>query len=97
MERSQPAMGKIIIILAMALLIFALFGRDTVMYETVIALKNGRIINNEIMSAQYPSSFRPGTPPYLERDFEAGADFICDAIEKKYGKYFCGRDGINWR
>jgi hypothetical protein len=90
-------MGKIITVLAMAVLGFALLGRDSVLYETLKAVKNGRIINNEMMSAQYPSSFRPRTPPYLERDFEAGANFVCDEIKKNYGSDFCGREGINWR
>jgi hypothetical protein len=64
--------------------------------EAMDAEADGRVINNEIMSTMYPSSFRSGNPQYLERDFEAGADFICDEIEIKYKRDVCSED-INWR
>jgi hypothetical protein len=61
------------------------------------AERDGRIINNEMMVAWYPSSFSPGSPPYLERDFEAGADFICDEIKRKRGQDICADADIKWR
>jgi hypothetical protein len=57
----------------------------------------GRTINNEVMLGMYPQSFRPGQPPYLERDFEAGAEFICDDIKIKYKRDICSEPQIHWR
>lgn len=65
--------------------------------EAKAAEDDGRIINNETMTALYPSTFRTGHPPYLERDFEAGADFICDEIMNKHGRDICSEPEINWR
>lgn len=61
------------------------------------AEEDGRVISNEMMSQMYPKSFRPGTPQYLERDFEAGADFICDEIRIKYDRDICKESEIKWR
>ncbi|RJY08285.1 hypothetical protein D6201_01955 [Aurantiacibacter aquimixticola] len=61
------------------------------------AESDGRVISNETMAAMYPESFRPGHPQYLERDFEAGADFICDELELKHGRDLCSEPEINWR
>jgi len=61
------------------------------------AEKGGAIVNNEAMTAMYPHSFRPGSPAYIERDFEAGANFICDEIAQKYERDFCAEPEINWR
>lgn len=58
---------------------------------------DGRIIDNGIMGSLYPDTFNPGNPPYLERDFEAGANFICDQIELKRGDEICSDADINWR
>lgn len=58
---------------------------------------DGNVINNEIMSAIYPKTFIPGHPAYLERDFEAGADFICHEIMRTRGIDICSEDDINWR
>lgn len=58
---------------------------------------DGAVVNNEAMVAMYPSTFRPGSPAYLERDFEAGADFICDEIKVKYQRDICSEPDINWR
>lgn len=68
-----------------------------VVTEARKAEREGRIINNEVMGSMYRSSFRRGDPPYLERDFEAGADFICDEIKQKRGKDLCSDEDINWR
>ena len=57
----------------------------------------GPRISNEMMSEMYPSSFRSGSPPYLERDFEAGANFICDDIKQKRHKDICAEGDIHWR
>lgn len=61
------------------------------------SIRSGPTISNELMSAMYPQSFRPGDPEYLERDFEAGADFICDEIEIQYQRDICAGPEINWR
>jgi hypothetical protein len=65
--------------------------------EATKALIDGRIISNKMMELLYPSSFHPGNPPYLERDFEAGANLICDEIKLKHGRDFCSEKEINWR
>lgn len=57
----------------------------------------GPRISNELMAEMYPSSFRKGDPPYLERDFEAGANFICDEIKMKRHRDICAEADINWR
>ena len=49
--------------------------------EAISAEKDGRTVNNQTMEIFYPQSYRSGYPEYLERDFEAGADFICDEIQ----------------
>lgn len=61
------------------------------------AESEGSTISNEMMTAMYPETFRPGTPAYLERDFEAGADLICDEIERNHGRDICAEPDINWR
>ena len=65
--------------------------------EAKEAERDGRTISNEMMSAMYPSSFKPGEPEYLERDFEAGADFICAEIRAQYDRDICSEPGINWQ
>ena len=70
---------------------------DGIVAEAVTAEREGRIINNQMMSSIYPNSFSPADPPYLERDFEAGADFICDEIKQKRGRDICSDEDINWR
>ena len=70
---------------------------SSVVAEAIKADFDGRIISNEIMEQTYPHSFRAGSPEYIERDFEAGADFICDEIEFKYGRDICAEPDINWR
>lgn len=64
--------------------------------EARSAERDRRVINNDMMEIFYPRSFRAGQPQYLERDFEAGADFICDEILNKYQQDMCSRDGIGW-
>lgn len=70
---------------------------SSIVKEAKKAEREGRVISNELMAEMYPSSFRDGTPPYLERDFEAGADFICDEIERKYKRDICAESDIGWR
>lgn len=70
---------------------------SSVVKEAKRAEADGRVVDNQIMMAMYPSTFRPGRPPYLERDFEAGADFICDEIQAKYKRDICAEPKINWR
>lgn len=57
----------------------------------------GKVISNTVMSAMYPNTFEPGDPAYLERDFEAGADFICDEVERLQGEDVCADPAIGWR
>jgi hypothetical protein len=65
--------------------------------EAVAAQKDGRTINNEMMRIMYPATFRDGNPEYLERDFEAGADFVCDEIRNRFREDMCSSSGIGWR
>lgn len=65
--------------------------------EAKRAERDERVVSNEMMTAMYPKSFRPGSPQYLERDFEAGADFICDQIKVEYERDICSEKPINWR
>ncbi|WP_157058239.1 hypothetical protein [Altererythrobacter epoxidivorans] len=65
--------------------------------EAQAAKNEGRVINNEMMTSMYPETFRLGDPQYLERDFEAGAEFICDEIKEKRGEDICASSDINWR
>ena len=77
---------------------FLIVGCDTsIIREAKEAENEGRVINNEAMQALYPQSFEPGSPQYLERDFEAGADFICSDIKAKYQRDICSEKQMNWR
>lgn len=64
--------------------------------EADSAERDGHVINNEMMQTNYPESFRTGYPQYLERDFEAGADLICDEIRLRYQQDMCSSDGVGW-
>lgn len=88
---SRKWIGLLVVALAAAC------GDSSLVQEAREAENDGRIINNEAMGAMYPASYRAGYPPYLERDFEAGADFICDEIRSKYERDICSEDEINWR
>lgn len=70
---------------------------STLVQEARSAETDGRTVSNEAMKQMYPRTYRAGNPKYLERDFEAGADFICDEIRIKYQQDMCGPDGINWK
>ena len=65
--------------------------------EAQRAEDEGATIDNDVMLGMYPETFRPGSPAYLERDFEAGADFICDEIKAKHQRDICSESEINWR
>ncbi|MGR4893309.1 hypothetical protein ACIPPQ_19965 [Sphingopyxis sp. LARHCG72] len=65
--------------------------------EAQRAEDEGAVVNNGTMEAMYPETFRPGSPAYLERDFEAGADFICDEIKAKHKRDICSEPDIHWR
>jgi len=84
-------------LLAGSCLAMTLGGCDGVATESMRASNEGRIIDNEMMGEAYPSSYVPGAPAYLERDFEAGANFICDEIMLKRGQDICAQSDINWR
>lgn len=56
-----------------------------------------RRIDNTIMRSMYPYTYVPGNPPYIERDFEAGADFICDEILRHHKRDLCAEQPIRWR
>lgn len=58
---------------------------------------DGRVIDNTLMQSMYPKSYRSGSPKYLERDFEAGANFICDQIRAEYDRDICTEPKMNWR
>jgi hypothetical protein len=90
-------------VLVVALVVFGLLvfwaapWNSSLVREAKEAESEGRTIDNEMMQVMYPASFRPGNPKYLERDFEAGADFICDEIERHYGRDLCAEPKIKWR
>lgn len=65
--------------------------------EAQRAEDEGATIDNAAMKAMYPETFRPGAPAYLERDFEAGVDFICDEIKAKHHRDICSESEIDWR
>ena len=87
-------MVKVSVIL-LALLLVAC--DSAIVDEARDAEADGRTINNEMMSVMYPETFRNGSPAYLERDFEAGADFICAEMLKKFERDVCADDDVNWR
>jgi hypothetical protein len=70
---------------------------SSVVSEARLAEQEGRIIDNELMYSMYPKSFRKGNPKYLERDFEAGVNFMCDEFRAQYGKDICAEPAIHWR
>ena len=59
---------------------------------------NDRLILNEgwLFSEEERLAFKPAIPQYLERDFEAGANYICDLFLIKTNKDFC-HTIIKWR
>ena len=70
---------------------------SSIVREARQAEEEGRIIDNEMMLSVYPKSYRKGHPKYLERDFEAGANFMCDEFRAQYGKDVCAEPEIKWR
>lgn len=85
------------VLLALPLLVATAACDSPVVREAKEAEGDGRVISNEIMAGMYPRTFRSGNPPYLERDFEAGADFICDQIRDKYDRDICSEPEVGWR
>src|SRR3546814_10112145 len=77
------------------LLLIASGWESPVVNKAKDAVNRDEIIDNQIMSEMYPQSFRPGTPQYIERDFEAGANFICDEIKAKQKRDICAESEIN--
>ena len=83
---------------AILISVFVLGACDSAVVENARqAQTDGKTINNEAMVAMYPETFREGEPVYLERDFEAGADFICDEMAIKFERDVCADEDINWR
>jgi hypothetical protein len=70
---------------------------SSIVREARQAEEEKRIIDNEMMLSVYPKSFRKGHPQYLERDFEAGVNFMCDEFRAQYGKDVCAEPEIHWR
>ncbi|MBB6425156.1 hypothetical protein [Sphingopyxis sp. JAI128] len=79
------------------LLMLATACDSAIVDEAQRAEDQGAVVSNEAMTSMYPETFRPGSPAYLERDFEAGANFICDEIKTKHGRDICSEPDINWR
>ena len=65
--------------------------------EAQRAEKDGQVISNDLMGQWYPNTYKQGSPSYLERDFEAGADLICDQILYEYKRDICSESKIHWR
>lgn len=94
MKRSIPSVWGV---LAVSALWFTAACDSPIIREARRAEKSERVISNEMMAAMYPQAFKPGSPQYLERDFEAGANFICDQIKLRQGRDICADPEINWR
>ncbi len=75
--------------------VLAVSGCSELSREARKAERDGRVIDNSVMGQLYHKSYRSGDPVYLERDFEAGADFICDEIKLKERRDICSE--IGWR
>lgn len=94
--KSMPQrVSRIVVCIGLAAILAAC--DSAVIKEAREAESDGRVISNELMTETYPKSFRPGHPKYLERDFEAGANFICDEIKIQYRRDVCAEPEINWR
>lgn len=76
--------------------VWSLVSTSPIAKHAVATEQKGQLINNEIMTLFHPTSYRSGHPQYLERDFEAGADFICREVMSTYGLDVCSSQGINW-
>ena len=96
-ERSVRRFRLAICCLSIALLPSAAACDSQLIRNAKEAEDEGRVILNDVMAEMYPQSFRRGHPPYLERDFEAGADFICAEIKAKHERDICSEPEINWR
>src|SRR3546814_19244315 len=59
------------------------------------AVNRDEIIDNQIMSEMYTQSFRPGPPQYIERDFEAGANFNGPGIKTNQTRTICADSTTN--
>lgn len=91
-RRARPALW-----LCVPLLLLTSACDSAIVEEAERAEDEGAVVNNEAMVAMYPRTFRPGSPAYLERDFEAGAEFICDEIKLKHRRDICSEPELNWR
>ena len=80
-----------------AILLLASACDSSLVREAKRAERDGEVIDNEIMREMYPGTFRGADPQYLERDFEAGADFICDEVKQELGRDLCSEHSVNWR
>lgn len=96
---SQHASRRALPILRLCIPLFLLTSAcdSAIVDEAQRAEDEGATIDNDAMKAIYPETFRPGAPAYLERDFEAGADFICDEIKAKHHRDICSESEIDWR
>ena len=65
--------------------------------EAKKAEKDGQVILNDFMVESYPITYKRGSPSYLERDYEAGANLICDQILYEYSRDICSESKIHWR
>lgn len=83
--------------LAISAMLFVSACDSSLVREARQAEDDGGTISNEMMTAMYPESFRAGDPAYLERDFEAGADFICDQLEIEHSRDLCAEMETRWR
>ena len=84
-------------LLASLLLLSGCGSPSPIITEAERAEKEGRTISNELMEHWFPNTYRRGSPSYLERDFEAGAELICDQILYEYKRDICSEKKINWR
>ena len=72
------------------------YNGNPIVEQCAMSVKQGNIINNQLMLSMYPYAYKVGVPEYIERDFEAGANFICAAIKFAYGRDLCAEEPIHW-
>lgn len=70
---------------------------NPVVQKCINAVKEKELISNDTMAIMYPHTYHKASPQYLEIDFEAGADFICDTIQYHYKTDICSTKEIHWR
>lgn len=86
----------IIIALATVSVAGCALNSNPIVEQCAMSVKHGNVISNELMLSMYPHTYKVGTPQYIERDYEAGANFICATIKHEYGRDLCAEEKVHW-